>query len=189
MASSRRIPAPALNFSPEKSRINFANAILFNLSWFAIVITHSAVIAPAVVLLHCAVHVGLLGARRRELLLIFMVLALGLLVDQLLFRMGVFTILGQAASPPVWMTCLWPVLATTLMHAFKVFQHRPVLSALLGAVSGALSYTAGTRLTDVAFFSEVWGPVVLGGVWAVLFPLLLLMAAKLEEDADVAIAV
>jgi len=148
--------------------------------------THSAVIAPAVVLLHLCIHFALVGINQRELQLIASVAVLGVVVDQLLFRSGVFTVLGQTAWPPLWMTCLWPVLATTLMHAFRSFQHRPLFSSVLGAVSGAASYTAGTRLTDVAFFSEFWGPVILGALWAALFPLLLLLAARLERETDAA---
>lgn len=163
--------------------------MLFNLSWLAIVITHSVVIAPAVVLLHCAIHFTILGTRRGELQLVLMVLVLGLLVDQLLFRLGIFTVLGQASLPPLWMTCLWPVLGTTLMHAFKILQHRPVLSSALGAFSGSASYIAGTRITDVAFFSELWGPLVLAALWAMLLPLLLLLAAKLEDEADATVTV
>jgi len=148
--------------------------------------THSAVIAPAVVVVHLCIHFSLVGIKQRELQLIAMVALLGVLVDQWLFGLGVFTVLGQAAWPPLWMTCLWPVLATTLMYAFRSFQQRPLMASVLGAVSGAASYTAGTRLTDVAFFSEVWGPVVLGALWAMLFPLLLLLAARLERGTDAA---
>lgn len=143
-------------------------------------------IAPAVVVVHLCIHLALVGSNQRELQLIACVAVLGVLVDQLLFRSGVFTVLGQAAWPPLWMTCLWPVLATTLMHAFRSLQQRPLLSSVLGAVSGAASYTAGTRLTDVAFFSEFWGPLMLGALWAALFPLLLLLAARLERETDAA---
>ena len=158
------------------------NGALFNLSWLAIVMTHSAAIAPAVVVVHLAIHFALFGVTRGELQLVVGMLAAGVVVDQLLFRVGVFSVAGLASAPPVWMTCLWPVLATTLMHAFRGLQGRPLLSSVLGAVSGAASYTAGTRLSDVAFFSELWGPVSLGILWAVLFPLLLFCAAQLQGE-------
>jgi Protein of unknown function (DUF2878) len=168
---ARYWPAPA----PAK----FVNGVLFNLSWFAIVLTHSSLIAVAIAVAHLVAHFRFMGKGRAELRLIAVVTLGGAVVDQLLFRIGVFNLAGQPALAP-----LWPVFATTLMHAFAVFQNRVSLAVVFGALGGALSYTAGVRLTDIDFGSPLWGPVILGMLWAIIFPLLLTIAARLIGQVD-----
>jgi len=153
--------------------VMLANGTLFNISWLAIVLTHSSMLAPVIVLLHLAVHFRLFGHGMVEAKLILVVTAVGLLLDQTLFLAGVLTTADRALLAPIWLSCLWPVLATTLMHAFSGLQARPVFASLIGAIGGGLSYTAGTRLSDVEFVSTLWGPVTLAIAWAVLFPALL----------------
>lgn len=157
------------------------NGVLFNVTWFCIVASESGVFAPLFAALHLAIHFTLVGARREEVALIAMVTVLGFALDHLLFRLGVFTVGGELASPPLWMTSLWPVLSTTVLHAFSFLHGRYVLAVLFGALGGALSYTAGTSLTAVEFFDPAKGPLVLGLIWAVVFPLLLVMGARCTQ--------
>jgi Protein of unknown function (DUF2878) len=162
----------------------FVNAALFNLSWLAIVLTHSSLLAPTILVVHLLAHFRFMGRGRGELYLIAAVTVLGACVDQVLFRTGVFNLAGQPALAPLWLTCLWPVFATTLMHTFAGFQHRILFAVIFGAVGGALSYTAGVRLTAVEFGSPLWGPVILGALWAVVFPLLLMLSARCSSPGD-----
>lgn len=169
---------------PAPAPARFINGILFNLSWFAIVLTHSSLIAVAIVLVHLLAHFRLMGKGTAELRLIAAVTLGGAVLDQLLFRIGVFNLAGLPALAPLWLACLWPVFATTLMHTFAGLQHRVSLAVVLGALGGALSYTAGVRLTAIEFGSPLWGPVVLGALWAVGFPLLLALSARLSTSGD-----
>ena len=161
---------------------NLLNGILFNVSWLLIVTSESSLVAPCIVALHLLLHFVLVGLSRPELKVILLVSVFGFVLDNLLFRLGVFQLAGPGHAPPLWLTSLWPVLATTLMHAFSALQGRVLLAGLFGAVGGALSYSAGTSLTAVAFFDPVWGPVVLGLLWAFLFPSLLLVAAQIADQ-------
>jgi len=163
---------------------SLANAVLFNVSWLAILVTQSAGVAVAIVGLHLLLHYTVVGMAKREWLLITAVTVIGALIDQGLFLSGVLTVGGLSAPAPVWLTCLWPVFATTLMHAFAGLQRHCVLAAVVGAVGGALSYLAGSRLANVDFASALWGPVVIALLWALLFPLLLQLAARLMRGAD-----
>jgi hypothetical protein len=160
------------------------NGMLFNISWFAILITQSTSFALAIVGLHLIVHFLLLGHGRAEGLLIALITLVGAGLDQLLFLLGVFTLAGGAALAPLWLTCLWPVFATTLMHAFSSLQSRWYLASAIGAVGGALSYVAGTRLTEIEFGTPFWGPLVIGALWAILFPAFLKLAAHLGRSSD-----
>ena len=163
--------------APASSMVNtLANGLLFNISWLAIVSTHSLVLAPVVVALHLLVHFTFMGRGMVEARLVFGVTLVGFLLDQIFFAAGVFTLSGKVSFAPVWISCLWPVLATTLMHAFCRLQQRLALAALVGAIGGAASYVAGTRLSDVDFTSLFWGPIIMASTWAIVFPLLLLAA-------------
>lgn len=163
---------------------NIANAVLFNISWFAIVLTQSPLLAPLIVVAHVLLHWRLFGKGKGELRLIAGVTLCGAVIDQLLFKSGVFNIAGQPALAPLWLTCLWPVFATTLMHSLAGLQDRIFLAAVCGALGGALSYTAGVRLSAVEFAAPFWGPVLLGILWAAIFPVLLQIAARCKGQRD-----
>lgn len=161
-----------------------ANGVLFNISWLAIVLTHSSLVAPLVVVLHLALHFRFFGYGLVEARLILVVTAVGLILDQALFLAGILTTAKPGVIAPLWLSCLWPVLATTLMHAFSRLRQRLVLASLFGAVGGGLSYLAGTRLSDIAFVSPVWGPAILAAAWAILFPALLMGAGLVAGDGE-----
>lgn len=179
----RALNVPALRDSATLAVV--ANAIFFNISWFVIVITHSPIIGPAQALMHLLLHFWLIGRGTSEVRLIGVVVAIGLVIDQLLFASGVLVVAGAAAAAPIWLSCLWPVFATTLSHAFRSFQQRTALAVLFGAVGGAGSYVAGARLSDVEFAAPLAGTLILAAIWGVLFPLLLKLAARwVPGDAD-----
>jgi len=161
-----------------------ANGLLFNLSWLAIVIPHSSRWAPLVVVAHLLVHFRLFGHGLAEARLVLVVSVLGFIFDQVLFLTGILTVSGQPSLAPLWLSCLWPVFATTLMHAFSGLQQRLLLAAVVGATGGALTYLAGTRLTDIAFASPIWGPVALALAWSILFPAFLTGASLAETGGQ-----
>lgn len=170
---------------PEDSLIQKAgNGLLFNLSWLAIVGSESLLVAPAVVAAHLVVHQLWIGRGVRELAFIATVALFGVLLDQLLFGIGLFTVNGQHSLAPLWLSCLWPVLATTFQHCFAGLQRSLALAAILGAVGGAGSYYAGTRMSAVEFADPLVGLIVIGALWALLFPALALAARYWFEEGN-----
>jgi hypothetical protein len=152
------------------------NGIMFNVSWFAIVYMHSPYWAPAIAALHLACHFLTIGRGLMEAKFVLGVSLFGLVLDQVLFSAGVFLSPQSVAFAPLWISCLWPVLATTMMHAFSALQRRYILATIAGAIGGGASYMAGVRLSDVDFGSPLWGPLFIALLWAGLFPLLLNLA-------------
>ncbi|MEM0954211.1 MAG: DUF2878 domain-containing protein [Pseudomonadota bacterium] len=152
------------------------NGTLFNLSWLAIVTTSSIVVAPVVVAIHLLIHQFWIGLGHRELLFVIAVSLFGVLLDQILFAVGLFTVDGSIALAPFWLSCLWPVLATTFQHAFAGLQQRLLIAAVLGGIGGYGSYRAGTALSAVEFADPSQGPLIVGALWVVLFPALALAA-------------
>ena len=152
------------------------NGLMFNISWLAIVGGESLWIALPVAITHLVVHMLWLGQGRRELLFIGGIALFGLALDNFLFAIGVFTLAGASAAAPLWLSCLWPVLATTLGHAFAVLQRNLPLAAVAGAAGGFMSYAAGTAMSAVGYGDPVYGPIIITALWAALFPALALAA-------------
>ena len=157
------------------------NGLMFNLSWLAIVATHSDRLAPIIVTVHLFVHFVLWRGGWREALLVLGVSAFGLLFDRLLFASGIMLQDSGATAAPLWFSCLWPVFATTLFHLFSFLMRRPALAIPLGAMGGSASYLAGSRLADVHFASVPEGPVLLAIAWAFMLPLLVMCARHLRR--------
>lgn len=158
------------------------NGLLFNASWFAIIYFHSDPVALAVTVVHLAVHFRIIGSGCREAAFIGAVTLLGCMVDAALFATGVLEVEGRPAMGPLWLSCLWPVLATTMGHAFASLRNHLWAAALLGAAGGWGSYRLGVALTPVEFGAEPAGPLVMAVLWAVLFPLLAHCAPRTGES-------
>ena len=157
---------------------------MFNLSWLAIIYSQSDLIAVGIAITHVVVHMKIMGEGRREWVLIGGVLFIGLTLDQLLFLGGVLNLSGKPAIAPVWLGCLWPVMATTLMHAFARLQQMLWLAALVGLVGGSASYFAGTRISVVDFGWPIFSPVIIGLLWFFVLPLLLVAARSLQNKGQ-----
>lgn len=166
-------------------RSPLANGLLFNLSWLLIVTTHSLWVAPLVMVVHLAVHRILFSFPRGEWRLFLAIACGGLLLDQALFATGILKMDTHWAFGTLWLSFLWPVLATTLNHAFGFLQGRPSLSALLGGIGGMLSYSAGVRLSPISFGEPLLSVIALGLLWALLMPALLYTAQKFAEPDGV----
>lgn len=159
-----------------------ANGMMFNVSWFLIVWTHSAVLAWLIAAVHVAVHMATLGRGRGEWTLLALAAAVGLVIDQLLFALGILNADGGPA--PLWLSALWPVFATTMLHAFSGLRSLPWLAALVGGIGGYLSYRAGAALSSVSLGASPVADIALVLLWALLFPTLLVLAARLEAMAQ-----
>jgi hypothetical protein len=169
------------------SRMAFVlNIALFQLGWFACVlgaahgfVWQGALVALAIV----AWHIARAGEPRRELALVACAAALGVAFESLLvqsgwIRFGGGTLVEGAAT--YWMVALWALFATTLNVSLRGLRHRGWLAALLGAIGGPLAYYAGARLGALEFVALGAGLAAIGAGWAVLTPLLLRAALRLD---------
>jgi hypothetical protein len=158
--------------------------VIFEAAWVACVVgaargwagTGVAVVA-VVVLLHLAVT----ARRRLELALIAAAVAVGLVWDSLLIQAGWVHYASPGPVPeiaPTWILALWALLAITLSGPLQTLQRRPLVSALLGAVGGPLSYWGAQRLGACVLSPQALPVLALG--WAVLLPSLLALARHLD---------
>lgn len=157
---------------------NVANALLFQIGWFACVLGGNSLwLLVAVAAL--VIHLLWISSWGEEGRFILSVLLVGTAVDSLLRWAGVFAFFDDSPLIPLWLMLLWALLASTLRHCLAWTARPWWRASLLGAIGGPLSYYGGGELAGVHFPYGV-GPslVGLGLLWAVLFPLLMTMAKR-----------
>jgi hypothetical protein len=155
------------------------NALLFQIGWFACVLggnSYWLLIALVVI----AIDLSLTSSWRAEARLLVSVALIGTFVDSLLLACGVFAFDAGGPLIPLWLIVLWPVLATTLNHCLDWTAKPWWRASLLGAIGGPMSYYAGSQMAGVHLPLGLWpSMLLLGVVWAVLFPLLQRLAKSL----------
>ncbi|WP_130926396.1 MULTISPECIES: DUF2878 domain-containing protein [Pseudomonas] len=160
-------------------RERIANAVLFQLGWLACVLGGNSLwLLLAVAAL--VIHLRWISSWAAEGRLILCVVIVGTAVDSVLRYLDVFRFADASPLIPLWLMLLWALLATTLRHCLAWSARPWWLASALGAVGGALSYYAGGRLAGVQFpYGDIPTLILIGLLWAALFPLLHLMARRL----------
>jgi hypothetical protein len=165
------------------------NFVACQLGWFACVLGGANDVALAgtlAVAVLVGMHLALAQRPGPEALLIATAAAVGLAWDSTLVGLGLMNYpSGNFATglAPYWIVAMWALFATSLNLSMAWLKGRPRLAALFGAVGGPLAYLGGARLGGL----EMPDPVVALGVqaagWAVILPLLTLMAERLNGFA------
>jgi len=163
------------------------NFIAFQAAWFAAVLgaAHGMpwlglIAVPAAL----ALHLMLSPDRRRELLLALAAAVAGFVFDSVLIAAGSFSPIPDvfpAPFSPLWMIMLWVNLATTMNVSMGWLRGRYLLAAVFGAVGGPLAYYSGARLGAMTRLPDAGGLVGIGMVWAIAFPLLLVVNGRLHK--------
>jgi len=157
---------------------------MFNIAWLVCVILGdlAAVMACVVVLL---LHFLLISRHLAEASLLLRVVILGWLVDTALFSANILTSDGEAIFPPLWLSCLWLLFATTLNHCFVWFQQHKIVAMMVGAIAGPSSYYAGCQLSAIAMGEPpLTSLLIIALVWAVIFPVVLSWASRLNDQSQ-----
>jgi hypothetical protein len=162
------------------------NFIAFQVGWFASVLGAARdlpwlgpVVFVAVLLLH------LRQAERPEFE-VGLVIACGIIgtwFDSFLVATGWVGYPSGQLSPylaPYWIITMWMLFATTLNRSLGWLRGRYALAAVLGAVAGPASYIAGQKLGGIVFYNSSMALGVLAIGWAVLMPVLMALAERLD---------
>ncbi|MEA9978099.1 MULTISPECIES: DUF2878 domain-containing protein [unclassified Pseudomonas] len=164
-------------------RKRLANALLFQIGWFACVLGGNSLwlLLAGVVL---AMHLLWISSWRTEGPLVVSVALIGTLIDSLLLKSGVFSFASEGLLIPLWLMVLWAVLATTLNHCLDWTATPWWRASVLGAIGGPMSYYAGSKMAGVYLPLGLWpSMLLLGIIWAVLFPLLQKLAKIYKQHA------
>lgn len=163
------------------------NFVLFQLGWFACILGAAHGYVSWAVLFCLAVaafHLWQSSEPMQEGMLLLKILALGIFADTLLLQTGSLVFESKGLVPslsPIWMWSLWVILGCTLNESMSWLRGRYVLAAVLGAITGPLSYLAGVKLGAATWGNETQALVLLGLIWATAMPLLFWWAAKVPQ--------
>ena len=166
---------------------NLFNILMFQGAWFALVLAgnHAAFWLLPIL----AIHLLLQQRPLVELSLIAVASAVGIVADTLIFNLGGYQFTSNVqieflgiAVIPWWLMCLWLFFCATLRHSLAFLQQKKLLSSILAAVSGPLSYFAGMKLGAVNFGWPIAVMIaVLALLWAILLPLFFWLSRYLDD--------
>ena len=123
---------------------------------------------------------------RGELALVAIAALVGLIVDTSYLRADLIAYpRPDPLSPmaPSWIIALWIGFALTLNSSLAWLQRRPLAAAVIGGISGAISFWFGAEVWGAADFVAPREVVltVLTVVWSILIPALLVVARRLQS--------
>lgn len=159
------------------------NLFAFQAAWFSGVAGASQGhpwLGPLVTVPLLVYHFTSVRQPRREAAFLLAVTLLGCMLDQLLVAGGLLRYAGTThpALIPAWIVALWIGFATTLNSSLRWLQGKTILAALFGFAGGPLSYWAAARLGAVEMPHTISALAVIAVAWAMLTPLLCLLAQR-----------
>ena len=167
------------------SLLNFS---LYQTGWFACVLGASwgyPWLGMSLALGLLFIHFGLASERAVEIKLSLFSALVGLSIDALQLRLGVFRFsegVVVAWLPPPWMTVLWLQFATTFRYCLKWLSRNYLLCAVCGLLAAPLAFFAGERLGAIEFLAPRWRSyATLGGLWAISLPLIVWYGSHLSK--------
>lgn len=165
------------------------NIVLTQVGWFACVLgaAHGMPwIALAALVPIATWHLARANHPTREAGLLAGIAIVGALFETLLVQSGwVRFDAGVVVEgwAPYWMVVLWAVFATTFNVSLRGMRDRPGLAAALAAVGAPASYFAGARLGALEFVAAGAALTAIAVGWAVLTPVMLRAARRLDGYA------
>jgi hypothetical protein len=165
------------------------NFLAFEAAWFATVTGGAAgrgalmsLAVVAVVVVHLAINRARL---RSELQLIAAVTVFGILLETGFIGAGLIRYAGMTegqALPPVWIAALWLGFGTLLNASLAWLKGRWLLQALLGGISGPVTYWAGVKLGAATMPDDGGALMLIGLAWAMALPALFMLAETLTSS-------
>ena len=163
------------------------NLVLFKLGWVACVMFAAAgrpwlsLLSVGVVVL---LHLPQLAAPAKEALLLGAAVLLGLAWESSLVALGIVQYPGHehAWLAPAWILAMWALFATTINHGLAWVKRYWLYAALAGGIGGPMAFYAGANLGAVSFPNMPLALTVIGIGWAVLLPLLALIAETIIDS-------
>ncbi len=163
--------------------VNFA---LFQLAWFACVLGGAngmPIAGTATVVIALAVHLRFAPRPGNELRLVALVALIGAVWDSIIVSTGLMSYPSGMLLPgvaPHWIIAMWVNFAITLNVSMNWLKGRPLLAAFFGGLGGPLAYLTGFKLGGV-LIPDFWlGLAVQGLGWAIIMPLLLIIADRYD---------
>ena len=164
------------------------NLAVFKATWTAIVISAAAgapIIGVIAVAIAVGIHLWLCDNAESEIRLLLIAAAIGLAWESVLVFAGLLEYSSGTWAPgaaPVWIVAMWVLFATTINVGMRWLRRNMTVASIVGAVGGPLAFLAGSGLGAVEFPSTTLALICIGIGWAVLLPLLVQIAIRLDRN-------
>jgi Protein of unknown function (DUF2878) len=162
------------------------NFVLFQAAWFACVLgaAHAmpwlGVIATIYVL---AWHFMQAKTAKPEAILLTITLMIGAVFDQVMLSSNLIHYQSHGWSDalvPAWILALWAGFVTALNVSLRWMQGKWLVAVLFGAIGGPLAYIGAERLGAVTLNAYPQSYLALSIGWAILTPVLLMLAKRYD---------
>lgn len=170
----------------------WVNGAGFVLGWLACVGGAARGLAwagPAAAAVLVGLHLAVTRDPARELRRLAAVGAFGAALESVAVSLGLYGYAGGWGIwwlAPAWIVALWVMLAATFESSLAWLDGRPRLTALIGALGGPLSFSAGVRMGAAGFVaSPLLSLAALSALWAAALPLALAVSRTSGEKSVV----
>lgn len=168
--------------------LNFA---VFHVGWLACVIgaaSDMTLLGSTIGVLLIAVHLYRVTNFRTEFYLVLAALLIGFVWESLLLSQQWLAYAGDSLGSslaPYWLVIMWGLFATTINISMAWMKDRWLLAMVMGAIFGPMAFIAGEKLGAVEFIDNQRGLIALSLGWAVLMPLILWIAKRINGHGQV----
>ncbi len=164
------------------------NLVAFKATWTAIVLSAAAgnpFIGVMAVAIAVGIHLWLSDNADAEIRLLLIAAAMGFAWESLLVLSGLLQYSSGNLVPglaPYWIVAMWVLFATTLNVGMRWLRRNNATAVIAGAVGGPLAFFAGASTGAVELVSPAISLIAIGAGWAMLLPLLVQIARRLDGD-------
>ena len=164
------------------------NLVLFKLGWVACIffaVAGQPAWAAMSVAVVVVIHLLSVPLATKEAILLAASAVIGLTWESALVGLGLVSYqAGAIAAPmaPYWIVSMWVLFATTINHGLRWVKKSWVIAAAAGAVGGPLAFYSGAAMGAVEFSNPLLSLAVIGAGWAVILPILSLIADTIIDS-------
>jgi hypothetical protein len=162
---------------------NMLNMIGFQTSWWACVLgakNGHPYLGPVFMFIFLLFHFSILKNKNKELIFIILVGLIGTIADTILFQTNLIEYQGVYIDKvaPLWITAMWMGFAATINHSLVWLNNKWIISFVIGAIFGPLSYFTGIKFEALYFEISLLTMSVLALLWGVVVPSLYYLNGK-----------
>ena len=163
---------------------------IFHIGWLACVLgaaSDMALTGSLIAILLIALHLFRVANFRTEFYLVMAAVVIGFLWETLLLSQQWLAYAGTSIGSslaPYWLVVMWALFATTINVSMAWMKNRWLLAVVMGAVFGPMAFVAGEKLGAVQFLDSQSALIALACGWAILMPLILWIADKINDTGQ-----
>ena len=141
-------------------------------------------LGPIYMISFIIVHLIFFSEKKLEIILIISGIILGFFVDSSFKFLSILSYVPLDSSflAPLWIIAMWAGFCATLNHSLSWLKGNNIISFLMGAIFGPLSYLAGQKMGIIYFLvSPFYALTILAIAWGISIPFLLWINNQLDS--------